>query len=30
MYLQLPGAYVLEGPNNSIAKGNVFLKIAVS
>ena len=29
MYLQLPGAYVLEGPNNSIAKKNVFLKIAV-
>ncbi len=29
VYLQLPGAYILEGPNNSIAKRNVFLKIAV-
>ncbi len=29
VYLQLPGAYILEGPNNSIAKRNVFLKIVV-
>jgi hypothetical protein len=29
VYLQLPGAYVLEGPNNSIAKRNAFLKIAI-
>jgi hypothetical protein len=28
MYLQLPGAYALEGPNNFIAKRNVFLKIS--
>ena len=29
VYLQLPGAYALEGPNNSIAKKKAFLKIAV-